>query len=78
MRRRERDEARRLRAGEDVPPALGRLGVTVRAHYGALPISAAGRVRVKAGESQPDDSRWGVPSTRKHGPLAKNRRGGAP
>ena len=30
---------RRLRAGEDVSLALGRPGVTVRAHYGALPLS---------------------------------------
>jgi hypothetical protein len=29
---------RRLRAGEDVPPALGWSGVTVRPHYGGLPL----------------------------------------
>jgi len=39
-------------APADVPRkhGLGRSGVTVRAHYGALP-ETAGRVRVKAGES---------------------------
>ena len=44
---------RRLRAGEDVPRALGRLGVIVRAYYGALP-SMAGRGEGKAGESLPE------------------------
>ena len=39
--------------GEDVPPALGRLGGTVRAYYGALP-SMAGRGEGKAGESLPE------------------------
>ena len=47
---------RRLLVKGDVPFAPGRPGVTVRAHYGALPL-AAGRVRVKAGESRPDDGR---------------------
>jgi hypothetical protein len=50
-----------LEVGQDAAPAdvprkhgLGRSWVAVRAHYGALPL-AAGRVRVKAGESRPDD-----------------------
>ena len=34
---------RRLRVWGDVPRTLGRLGVTVRAHYGALPLMLAGR-----------------------------------
>jgi hypothetical protein len=42
---------RRLRAGEDVPLALGWLEVTVRAHYGALPLARLDAVRVKAEKS---------------------------
>ena len=34
-------------------------------------------VRVKAGESLPDDGQWPVPSTRKRGPRDRNRRGSA-
>jgi hypothetical protein len=34
---------RRLRAWGDVPCALGRFWVTVRPHYGGLPLKLAGR-----------------------------------
>ena len=62
---------RRLRAWGDVPHALGRPGVTVRAHYGALP-SMAGLGQADGGET------CRMPRPRKYGPPATNRRGGAP
>jgi hypothetical protein len=68
---------RRLRVGGDVPCALGRPWVAVRAHYGALPL-AAGRVRAKVGESLPDDgceARAQYPEAR---PQGQKSRGGAP
>ena len=69
---------RRLRAEGDVPFALGRPGVTVRAHYGALPISAAGRGAGEGGESRWMTPNGECPVPGSYGPLAKNRRGGAP
>src|ERR1043166_8535249 len=69
---------RRLRAGGDVPSALGGPWVTVRAHYGALP-SVAGRVPAKGGETCPDGERKLAPSTRKNRSQGRrSRRGGAP
>ena len=62
---------RRLRVWGDVPRTLGRLGVTVRAHYGALPLAwldGDRRRREIVAE----------PSPRKNGPGSKRRRGGAP
>ncbi|MDO8979449.1 MAG: hypothetical protein Q7V17_09485 [Afipia sp.] len=53
-------------------------GVTVRANYVALPF-AAGRGEDEGGESRPDQGSISSPVfTRKYGPLAKNRRNGAP
>jgi hypothetical protein len=42
---------RRLRVREDVSFTLGRSGVTVRAHYGALPLARLDVVRAKAEKS---------------------------
>jgi hypothetical protein len=73
-----------LEVGQGAAPAdvprkhgLGRSWVAVRAHYGALPL-AAGRVRVKAGESRPDDghdARTQYPEAR---PREQKSRDGAP
>ena len=53
-------------------------GVTVRANYVALPF-AAGRGADEGGESRPDQGSSTSPvRTRKYGPLAQNRRNGAP
>ena len=42
---------RRLRVGEDVPLTLGWLEVTVRPHYGGLPLARLDVVRAKAEKS---------------------------
>ena len=42
---------RRLRVREDVPLTLGRSGVTVRPHYGGLPLARLDVVRAKAEKS---------------------------
>ncbi|MBR2121320.1 MAG: hypothetical protein IJ935_22295, partial [Afipia sp.] len=53
-------------------------GVTVRANYVALPF-AAGRGADEGGESRPDQGSSCSPvRPRKYGPLAQNRRNGAP
>ncbi len=59
---------RRLRVREDVPLALGWSGVTVRAHYGALPLARLDVVRAKAEKSVGWLSCGKAPSTRKNGP----------
>ena len=69
---------RRLRAGEDVPPALGWSGVTVRPHYGGLPLARLDVVRAKAEKSVgwlPKGSAQ-YPEERSFG--QKERHGGAP
>lgn len=70
----------RLRAGADVPPALGTLRVAVRAHYEALPlVSWLDAAQAKAGEIPPDKQGFITRTcARKHGPEAKSRHGGAP
>jgi hypothetical protein len=55
----------------------GRPGVTVRAHYGALPQVGWTRAGER-GEIRGMASKAARACTRKHGPPAKNRRGGAP
>ncbi len=55
----------------------GRPGVTVRAHYGALPKVGWTRAGER-GEIRGMASKAARACTRKHGPPAKNRRGGAP
>jgi hypothetical protein len=69
---------RRLRVREDVSFTLGRSGVTVRAHYGALPLARLDVVRAKAEKSVGWLPLAEAPSTRKNGPSAEKRRGGAP
>ena len=59
-------------------PRSREAGVTVRANYVALPF-AAGRGGDEGGESRPDQGSSRSPVlTRKYGPLAQNRRNGAP
>ena len=70
---------RRLRAGEDVPLALGWLEATVRPHYGGLPLARLDAVRAKAGKPAGSIScgRWAqYPEERSFG--QKERRGGTP
>ena len=71
---------RRLRVGQDAAPAgvkptqrhaLGWSGVTVRPHYGGLPLARLDAVRVKAEKSVGWLSCERAPSTRKNGPSAR-------
>jgi hypothetical protein len=65
-------------AGRTYPCALGRLEVTVRPHYGGLPLRSAGRGTGEREKSRGSRTCGSWPSPRKNGPSAKNRRGGAP
>ena len=59
-------------------PESGRPRVAVRPYYEGLPPCGLDAGRMKAGESLPDKGVNALVRPRKHGPLAQNRRGGAP
>jgi hypothetical protein len=66
-------EAAPAGGGRTYPRALGRPGVTVRAHYGALP-SMAGRGQVEGGRKPAGSAALVAASlARKYGPPDRNR-----